>query len=100
MVDEARGDTEAAHRRLDRLGTGAGSFFRGLLHAALDEQEAAFAAFEAVETWSYTDVVELRYFYPSLLDPLRREARFDALLDTVDQRRAPNPTAAYRAHAG
>jgi len=96
LVEAARGDEERAHRRTERLRARPGALYRGLLHLALGEEDAAYEAFEAVESWGYYNVVELRYFYPEILGPFRRTSRYEAFLETVEQRRAPNPTAAYR----
>jgi serine/threonine protein kinase/tetratricopeptide (TPR) repeat protein len=99
LLEAARGDSASARRRARQLRDGPGRLFRGVLHLALGADDRAYEAFQAVETWGYYNVVELRYFYPDVMDAFRETDRYEALLDTVEQRRARNPTAAYRAGA-
>jgi tetratricopeptide (TPR) repeat protein len=100
MVEEALDENDRALQRAQDLRHEPGALYRGLLLLALGDTDGAFEAFYSVDTWGYYNVVELRYFYPALLDSLREQPRFDRLLDTVEQRRASSPTAAYRAHSG
>jgi tetratricopeptide (TPR) repeat protein len=99
LLEAARGDSASARRRARQLRDGPGRLFRGVLHLALGADDRAYEAFQAVETWGYYNVVELRYFYPDVMDAFRETDRYEVLLDTVEQRRARNPTAAYRAGA-
>jgi TolB-like protein/Flp pilus assembly protein TadD len=86
VVDVALGDREAASGLIGRLEASGDSFSAGLVHAALGDRDAAFLAFDRVEWPAYTFATEqLRYFYPELLGPLRRDARYPALVEEVDR---------------
>jgi tetratricopeptide (TPR) repeat protein len=99
LLEVARGAEQRARRRVERLRERPGGLYRGLLHLALGDEDAACAAFRAVDTWGYYNVVELRYFYPELMGDFRETPRYEQLLDRVEQRRARNPTAAHRARS-
>ena len=99
LLEVARGAEQRARRRAERLPERPGGLYRGLLHLALGDEDAACAAFRAVDTWGYYNVVELRYFYPELMGDFRETPRYEQLLDRVEQRRARNPTAAHRARS-
>ena len=99
LVAVARGNHEQARTTVETLQGAPGALYRGLLRMALGEEDAAVEAFEFVETWGYYNIIELRYFYPDVMDAFRETDRYEALLDTVEQRRVRNPTAAYRAGA-
>ena len=99
MVERALGNQRVARETAKQLRGRPGRLFRGILFVALGEDDAAIEAFRAVQTWGYYDIIELRYFYPTVMDAFRRTSRYEALLDTVEQRRARNPTAAYLANA-
>ena len=60
-------------------------FSAGLVHAALGEEDAAFASFERVEDWGSFSVDHLRYFCPGVLGPLKRDPRYEELLRTVNR---------------
>jgi TolB-like protein len=97
MVEVALGETERARKRVERLRETPGALYRGLLLMLLGDEDAACKAFEEVGTWGYYNVVELRYFYPEILDAFRQTPRYEALLEIVEDRRARNPIAAYEA---
>lgn len=75
----ATGDTSGARSTLSRVDAEAEPFAYGLARAAVGDVEEAFGAFEQVERWgSFTDEIS-RYFFPSALDRLRDDPRFEAL---------------------
>lgn len=95
MVEVALGESDQAHDRLRQLRDGPDALSRGVLLVALGKEDAAYAAFTDVETWGHYDIIEFRHFYPDLMDSFREGPRYVSLLDTVKERRAPSPTAAY-----
>ena len=99
MVERALGNRETARETAERLREQPGALCWGILLVALGADGAAIEAFREVETWGYYDIIELRYFYPTVMDAFRRTSHYEALLKVVEARRAPNPTAAYRATA-
>jgi TolB-like protein/tetratricopeptide (TPR) repeat protein len=60
-------------------------FFRGLALAALGEVDGAMEAFENERSWDQFETEALRYNYPEILGPLRGDARYQALLRTVNR---------------
>ena len=97
MLETALGREALARQRVEQLQEVPGALYRGLLLMALGEEDAAVESFREVQTWGYYNVVEFRYFYPEILDSFRQTDLYETLLGIIEQRRAPNPTAAYRA---
>lgn len=88
LVCAAQDDRDGAEEhlaRIDAANDGADSFASGLVHAALDDVDEAFAAFDRVERWGPLDTELLRYLFPAELGPLRRDARYERLLASVDR---------------
>lgn len=86
VIRSAAGDESGARELLSRIldqGTG---FAAGLVHAALGEAERALEAFEAVEEWGSFGTENLRYFFPEVLGPLRKDPRYRRIVDAVDRR--------------
>jgi len=87
----SEGDSVPARELLLTLPTtGHALFYRGLLHAALGDREAAFDAFRRVEGWSRSPLlgwpnVSLRYLYPGVLEPLREDPRYRELIQEINR---------------
>lgn len=87
----ASGDSVPARDLLSTLPESAEAlFYRGLLHAALGEQDAAFDAFRRIEGWARSPLlgwpnVSLRYLYPGMLGPLREDARYGELIREINR---------------
>lgn len=76
-------------------------FHTGLLQAALGNEEKAFQAFEQVGEWVEGYKTEtLRYHYPSILGPLRSDARYEALLRAVNEQWGLKPDGRLPVEAG
>jgi tetratricopeptide (TPR) repeat protein len=90
LVRSRTGTDTPARNQLRRLRNASGNsltvFHIGLLQAALGNEERAFRAFERVGEWVEGYKTEtLRYHYPYILGPLRSDARYEALLRTVNE---------------
>lgn len=46
--------------------------------------------FDSTDWFGY-DVIELRYFYPEVLGPLREDLRYKDLIQKINQQRGLNP---------
>jgi len=89
LAHAAAGRDQAAHDILQLLNRQeAHPFLVGLVHLALNENEAAFAAFELAEDWRIGadwPILAARYLFPELLGPARADARFRELLQRIDR---------------
>lgn len=62
-----------------------------LIHAALGEHDAAFAAWRKMEEWGAWWVFPLRYQHPEVLGPFRDDPRYRELIRTLNQDWGLNP---------
>lgn len=53
----------------------------GLLHAALDDHESAFAALSRIRDWTYWATLSIHHYYPGVLDALREDSRYRPILE-------------------
>lgn len=84
LVRIERGDRVAARRILESLEeTSDAAFGVGLVRAGLGDVDGAFEAFDRVEDWGHLRDVVIRYCFPSVLGPVRADARYGALLTRV-----------------
>jgi serine/threonine-protein kinase len=60
-------------------------FWPGIQEAALGNSDAALASFHRIEQFSMWPNLSLRYYFPGVLGPVRRDARFRALLDRMNR---------------
>ena len=87
----SEGDSVPARELLSTLpDTGHALFYRGLLHAALGDEQAAFDAFGRIEDWSRSPLlgwpnVSLRYLHPRVLEPLREDPRYRELIREINR---------------
>ena len=85
----ALGNTDQTAEYLELLRTeNAHPFLIGLVHASLEDYEAAFTAFESIEGWT-TDadfaILSARYLYPQVLDQIRPDPRFQSMLREISR---------------
>lgn len=80
----ASGDTARAREILDRIDALSHPFSAGLIHAALGEEDEAFASFARVRDWS-TFTEHARYFYPDVLASLREDPRHRELVRAINR---------------
>jgi len=85
VIQVASGDSVGAGDLLAQIDATVDPFPAGLVHAALGEHEEAFEAFRRVGEWGQISTEMLRYFFPTILDPLREDPRYDELLREADQ---------------
>jgi hypothetical protein len=57
----------------------------GLIHAALGETDRAFSAFGGARRWESPATELIRYCFPDVLGPLRRDPRYEELLRELDR---------------
>ena len=79
------GDARRARELLNQIDEINAPFSVGLVHAALDDPDAAFDAFDHVRHWGSFETEHVRYFFPDALGPLRDDPRYDALIRRVNQ---------------
>lgn len=85
------GDSSAAREQLASLAANQETgFYRGLLQAALGDEDAAFGAFRQIEDWSQSPlygwpIVSLRYLYPNALGALRADPRHQELIRKINR---------------
>jgi TolB-like protein/Tfp pilus assembly protein PilF len=60
-------------------------FALGLINAAHGEPELALDKFEKIERWNYWEMLSIYSLYPDILNPVRRNARFEQVLQKVNQ---------------
>ncbi len=60
-------------------------FSTGMMQAVLGNTEKALDNFEGIEKWGYFSTAYLRYFFPSVLGPIRGKSRFSKLLTKVER---------------
>ena len=60
-------------------------FNEGMIHAALGKKDEAFRAFQKVEDCNYWAVLSIHHLYPEILNPLRKDTRFDQLLEKANR---------------
>lgn len=80
--DQARLELDRILEASDAL---ADPFAAGLAHAALGQTDAAFEAFARVDPWRPLATEQVRYFFPKILAPLRKDSRFQDVLRRVDR---------------
>lgn len=86
VLDEDRAAACAALERIQAMpDETADAFSEALALAAVGEIDAAFGILEHMERWEAFAVEYLRYFFPDVLAPLRRDARFAGVLQRLDQ---------------
>ena len=83
LVDAAKGDPEAARGRLEEIDPGSDPYVAGLVFAALGQTDRALELFAAVDEWGFTATPQIRYFFPDVLGPIRRDPRFAGVLEQV-----------------
>lgn len=89
VAHAAAGREQAARNILQTLNRrDAHPFLVGLVHLALNEDEAGLQAFELAEDWQIGadwSILAARYLFPKLLGPARSDPRFRDLLRRIDR---------------
>ncbi len=85
VIRAGAGDEIGARELVSKIIESAHSFSAGLVHAALGDADAAFAAFDQVRRWDSFSTEHFRYFFPAVLGPLRTDARYRRILRDVDR---------------
>jgi eukaryotic-like serine/threonine-protein kinase len=85
IAGTAHGDVEPARRMADRLTVNGEPDLAGLLFAALDALDDAFAAFERAERWGYWPTLAVRWYFPAELAALRADPRYRHVIATIDR---------------
>lgn len=86
VVHAASGNVARAREIRDRLEReSTDPFSTGLVHAALGEEDEAFAAFARIEHWNHWPTLVLRYLFPDVLGPLRDDPRYGALVEEMNR---------------
>jgi len=70
------GDTAGASVIVAELELSGHPFEAGLVHAALGQHEAAWAAFDRIEDWPPWQILAARYLFPEDLGPIRADPRW------------------------
>jgi len=81
----AIGDTLSSHSTPEADTTGINPFWIGITEAALDKQDLAMTSFNEIEQFSMWPNLSLRYYFPEILDSLRRDSRFEELIERMDR---------------
>lgn len=84
LTHVANGNDERAHALLAQIEETAAAFSIGLVRAALGQIDAAFDAFSKVQAWGSFETEHVRYFFPSVLAPVREDGRYEQLLSEVN----------------
>ena len=88
----ATGDLARARSLQAELGAASDAFAVAVIHAALGDKEAAFAAFDRVDSWGeYWPTLASRHFYREALASVRADPRFDRILRQLDRTRNEDP---------
>lgn len=85
LVHAASGEHDRARSVLSGLRTASAPCSEGLIHAALGDLDAAYAAFDRVRDWSTFSPEFVRYFFPDALAHLRKDPRYERLLREMDR---------------
>ncbi len=81
----ATGDEQAAREILDALILTDDFFSVALVYAALGESDLAFTTLQRIDHWNSWPALALRHFFPSVIGPLREDARYQAIIDNLDK---------------
>ncbi len=85
LAHVATGDLNSARSLMANIDSQDNLFWIGLVQAALDKREEAFESFQLIENFTMWPSISLRYFFPKVLEPLRKDPRYQPLLDRMDQ---------------
>jgi TolB-like protein/tetratricopeptide (TPR) repeat protein len=93
-IAASRGDTAAVREQLAEVRQADAPYNEGFIHAVLGDEDAAFAAWERVEVelwWRSGLNRDLRYFFSDILDRLRDDPRYEALIREINRSWGLNP---------
>lgn len=79
------GDSEAGHRFLAEYEAAGDHCAVGLLFAALGDDESALDSLARIRDWSYWETLSIHHYYPRILDPLRGDPRYRAIIARANQ---------------
>ncbi len=85
LVYMQMGDQQKAVQILNKINKQSNFFCIGLINAALGKTEEAFRAFQNVEKWDQLSTTFMRYYFPNVLDPIRKDKRFEDLLREINK---------------
>lgn len=84
LVDLALGNATAARETMAGTDLAEHPFSATLVLAAINETSVSIDRFIQIENWDYWSTLALRYFFPEILGPLRRDERYEELLRQID----------------
>ncbi len=82
----ASGQEQEVDNLLARFEQTGDTFNVGLVYAARGRHEEAISAFASVDAWDAWRTLCIRHLFPRALGPLRRDPRFDELMNEVNAR--------------
>ena len=80
----ALGDYKWSLKLKDRVFRSIDPFSLGLLQTLNGERDEAFKTLSGVKDWTSFSTEIIRYFYPQVLSPLRKDSRYQELMHTVN----------------
>jgi eukaryotic-like serine/threonine-protein kinase len=78
------GNREGARACMERLRVRGDFAGIGLIHAAIGDLDAAFAAFDRVDRWEYWGTIAMHNFFDDVVGPLRNDPRYTAVDRAID----------------
>ncbi|QOC22631.1 winged helix-turn-helix domain-containing protein [Wenzhouxiangella sp. AB-CW3] len=76
----ARDEPDRAREVLDAIRATDDAFAIGLVKAALGQVDQAIEIFMNIEEWDYWPALSVHFLYPEVLDPVRRDPGFEAIM--------------------
>lgn len=85
LTKTANGNHQEARNLLENMKDNEDYFCAGLVEAALNNYEEAHNLFGKVEEFGAFTTPMCRYYFPDVLDPVRKDSRFDALIKKMNK---------------
>jgi DNA-binding SARP family transcriptional activator/TolB-like protein/Flp pilus assembly protein TadD len=85
LSEIAMGDSATARQTLAGIDQDVHPFSAALVRTALPEARQTVEAFTRIREWTYWPTLAVHYFFPAVLNPLRRDGCYEGLLQQVDR---------------